>query len=186
MTWPPTCPHSGPCGYQWSKLLSNSLDVTWFRWTCVVLSLASVHGNFARTFYSERISEIIAKQSQKYHFYLVITQQIAISRTTTPGDDISLIKSRATNHGIAIAFWSIATVIHVRWWRLVARWKAHDPRSRFKWSAAGRTDKTSPIRGLLSAPSNLRSDSKASTRAKRKQQYRLIYSGSNLPNIQFS
>ena len=34
---------------------------------------AVVHGSFARTFYSERISEIIAKLSQKYNFYLVIT-----------------------------------------------------------------------------------------------------------------
>ena len=31
------------------------------------------HGSFARTFYSEHISEIIAKLSQKYHFYLVTT-----------------------------------------------------------------------------------------------------------------
>ena len=28
------------------------------------------HGSFARTFYCARISEIIAKLSQKYHFYL--------------------------------------------------------------------------------------------------------------------
>ena len=27
------------------------------------------HGNFARTFYSERISEIIAKVSQKYSWF---------------------------------------------------------------------------------------------------------------------
>ena len=31
------------------------------------------HGSFTRTFYSERISQIIAKLSQKYNFYLVIT-----------------------------------------------------------------------------------------------------------------
>ena len=31
------------------------------------------HGSFACTFYSERISEVIAKLSQKYDFYLVIT-----------------------------------------------------------------------------------------------------------------
>ena len=30
------------------------------------------HGSFARTFYCARISEIIAKLSQKYHFYFVI------------------------------------------------------------------------------------------------------------------
>ena len=32
-----------------------------------------MHGSFACTFYSERISEIIARLSQKYYFYLVIT-----------------------------------------------------------------------------------------------------------------
>ena len=31
------------------------------------------HGSFARTFCSARISEIIAKLSQKYHFYLIIS-----------------------------------------------------------------------------------------------------------------
>ena len=30
-----------------------------------------VHGSFARTVYSERISEVIAKLSQQYDFYLV-------------------------------------------------------------------------------------------------------------------
>ena len=39
----------------------------------LVLTSGVSHGSFARTFYSERISEIIAKLSQKYHFYLVIT-----------------------------------------------------------------------------------------------------------------
>ena len=34
---------------------------------------ADYHGNFACTFYSERIPEIITKLSHKYHFYLLIT-----------------------------------------------------------------------------------------------------------------
>ena len=39
----------------------------------LVLTSGMSHGSFARTFYSERIYEIIAKLSQKYHFYLVMT-----------------------------------------------------------------------------------------------------------------
>ena len=52
----------------------------------------------------------------------------------------TLVKSRATNHGIAVAVRSFATAILVSWWRLVARWKGHDPRRRFGRSAADRTD----------------------------------------------
>ena len=33
----------------------------------------SEHSSFARAFYSERISEVIAKLLQEYNFYLVIT-----------------------------------------------------------------------------------------------------------------
>ena len=35
--------------------------------------IVTLHGSFARTFYSEPISEIITKLSQKYNFLLVIT-----------------------------------------------------------------------------------------------------------------
>ena len=46
---------------------------------CPLLSISAsalfdcCHGSFACTFYSERISKIIEKLSQKYHVYLVIT-----------------------------------------------------------------------------------------------------------------
>ena len=53
--------------------------------------------------------------------------------------------SRASSHalptmGIAVALSSIATAIPLRWWRLMARSKAHDPRRRFGWSGAHRAD----------------------------------------------
>ena len=40
--------------------------------------------------------------------------------------------------GIAVALSSIATAILLRWWRMMARWKANDPLRRSAWSAAHR------------------------------------------------
>ena len=40
--------------------------------------------------------------------------------------------------GIAVALSSIAAVIPLRWWRMRARSKAHDPLRRSAWSAADR------------------------------------------------
>ena len=49
-----------------------------------------------------------------------------------------LVKSRATNHGIAVAIRSIAAAILVRWWRLGARSKAYDHGHQLEWSATDR------------------------------------------------
>ena len=40
--------------------------------------------------------------------------------------------------GITVALSSIAAAIPLRWWRMMARSKAHDPLRRSAWSAADR------------------------------------------------
>ena len=40
--------------------------------------------------------------------------------------------------GIDVALPSIAAVIPLRWWRMMARWKARDPLRQSAWSAADR------------------------------------------------
>ena len=40
--------------------------------------------------------------------------------------------------GIAAALSSIEAAIPLRWWRMMARWKAHDPLRLSAWSAADR------------------------------------------------
>ena len=84
-----------------------------------------------------------------------------------------LVKSRATDHGIAVAFRLIATAIPVRWWRLVAQWKGHNLRRQFGWSAADRADNNVADMAAPLAPSNLRRDSIAPAGAKRKVSNRL-------------
>ena len=68
--------------------------------------------------------------------------------------------------GIAVALSSIAAAILLRWWRMMARLKAHDPLRRSAWSAAGRAANNVANMAASLAPSNLRRDSKAPERAK--------------------
>ena len=68
--------------------------------------------------------------------------------------------SGASNHapptmGIAVALSSIATAIPLRWWRMMARSKAHDPLRRFGWSTANRATNNVVEMAAPLAPSNL-------------------------------
>ena len=76
--------------------------------------------------------------------------------------------------GIAVALSSIAAAIPLRWWRMVARSKAHDPLYRSAWSAADRPDNKVADMAIPLAPSNLRQDSMAPAGAKRAMAYCLI------------
>ena len=60
--------------------------------------------------------------------------------------------------GIAVALSSIAAAIPLRWWRMMARWKAHDPLRQSAWSAADRAANNVANMVASLAPSNLHRD----------------------------
>ena len=75
---------------------------------------------------------------------------------------------------VAVALSSIAAAIPMRWWRMMARLKAHNPLRRSAWSAADRPDNNVADMAIPLAPSNLRPDSMAPAGAKRAMPFRLI------------
>ena len=76
--------------------------------------------------------------------------------------------------GIAVALSSIAAAIPLRWWQMMARWKAHDPLRRSSWPAADRADNNVANMAIQLASSNLRQDSMTPAGAKRAMPFRLI------------
>ena len=60
------------------------------------------------------------------------------------------------------------------WWRMMARWKVHDPLRRSAWSATDRAANYVADMAIQLAPSNLRQDSMAPAGAKRAMPFRLI------------
>ena len=77
-----------------------------------------------------------------------------------------LVKSRATNHGNSRRSLCIAAAILIGRWQMRCLWKAHDPRNRLVWSAAGRAANNVADMAASLVSSNLRRDSKAAGRAK--------------------
>ena len=76
----------------------------------------------------------------------------------------------ASNHapptmGRAVVLSSIVTAIPLRWWRTMARSKAHDLLHRSAWSAVDRAANNIANMATSLAPSNLRRDSKAPGRS---------------------
>ena len=92
--------------------------------------------------------------------------------TATRGDSALLfwrcwlVKSRATNYGNSRRSLCIVEAILIGRWQLRCHWKAHAPRHRLVWSAAGRAANNVANMAASLAPSNLLRDSKAPGRAK--------------------
>ena len=91
----------------------------------------------------------------------------------------SLSGSGASNHapptvGIAVVLTYIATAIPLRWERMMARSKAHDPVYRFRGAAADRADNNVADMAIPLAPLNLHRDLRAPTGATRAMSFRLI------------
>ena len=76
--------------------------------------------------------------------------------------------------GITVALSSIVAVIPLRWWRMMACSKAHDPLRQSVWSAADRPENNVADVVIPLAPSNLRQDLMAPAGAKRAMPFRLI------------